>query len=116
MLFRSETGTERYQGIAQGVGSGDPVGAQIGPGPGFVPTDDTNSWQQGVRYTFRSRLFVNLLGSKPKPAQSVQGASQEPGAVSLTSESWLGREPTESECQSEMSNLNGARGYYDNGC
>ena len=114
-----ESGTERYQAIAQGVGGGEPVGAQIGPGPGYNPTDDANSWLQGVRYTFRSRLFVKLFGSKPNPSTGAligAGASSEPGSVSLTSESWLGREPTESECRDEMSSINGTRGLLDNGC
>lgn len=110
-----ETGTERFPTIAQGVGAGDVAGAVIGPGTGYNPTDDANSWLQGVRYTFRSRLFVSLLGSSPQStAPAPQG--EVPGSVSLTSESWLGREPTESECQAEMGGLNGARGVLDNGC
>jgi len=110
-----ETGTERFPAIAQGVGGGDPVGAVVGPGTGYNPTDDANSWLQGVRYTFRSRLFVSLFGSKPT-ANSTEPNGGGPGSVSLTSESWLGREPTVSECEAEMSSLNGARGLVDNGC
>jgi hypothetical protein len=105
-----ETGTERFKGIAQGTGGGNPTGAQIGPGPGYEPTNDANSWLQGVRYTFRSRLFVSLFGSKPNASVTDR---QEPGSVTLTSESWLGREPTASECAEEMRRL---KGEVDNGC
>jgi hypothetical protein len=107
-----ETGTERFQSIARGIGGDGVAGAEIGPGPGFDPTEDANSWLQGVRYTFRSRLFVSLFGDRPGPGTAASGASQPPGTLSLTSESWLGREPTRSECEQEMS----SRGYVDNGC
>lgn len=107
-----ETGTERYQSIAQGVGGGNPTGAEIGPGSGYNPTDVANSWLQGVRYTYRSRLFVRLFGSTPN-ASANGPVRQEPGSVTLTSESWLGREPTVSECETEMRQL---KGQVDNGC
>ena len=109
-----ETGTERFQAIAQGSGGGDPIGAQVGPDALFDPADDANSWLQGVRYTFRSRLFVNLLGDKPSPPQPGQPGAQSPGVVSFISESWLGREVTESECRQEGEEV--LRGELDNGC
>lgn len=110
-----EAGTERFQSIAQGFGGGNPTGAQIGAGTGFDATDDAKSWLQGVRYTFRSRLFVSLLGDKPDPASSTAaGPPLPPGVMSLTSESWLSRESTESECSEEV--LTTLKGKLDNGC
>jgi len=110
-----EAGTERFQSIAQGAGGGNPTGAQIGAGSGFDATDDAKSWLQGVRYTFRSRLFVSLLGDKSDPSStSTTGPQLPPGVISLTSESWLSREPTEQECQDEV--LGQKEGTLDNGC
>lgn len=110
-----EAGTERFQSIAQGVGGGNPTGAQIGAGTGFDATDDAKSWLQGVRYTFRSRLFVSLLGDKSDPASaSATGPQLPPGVISLTSESWLSREPTEQECRDEVEGQK--EGVLDNGC
>jgi hypothetical protein len=111
-------GEEKY-GIAQGFGGGggDPgcaplVGAAIGRGDKFVATDDSYSWLQGVRYTFRSKFSVSIFGDQPSAVSSA--SSIPPGKLQLTSESWLGREPTEEECLSEIQ----AKGVEppDNGC
>ena len=99
-----QSGVDRWAGVAQGVkGSGDPQGAQIGSGALYAPGDPSFSWQLGVRYTFRSRLFMIPLFGSGKSTNSVV----------LTSESWLGREPTYGECKEEMDR----HGWiFDNGC
>lgn len=90
--------------FAVGVGgSGAVRGADIGQSQNFAATDPNLSWMQGVRYTFRSRLFLLPLGRGPSDPNS--------GSLTLTSESWLGRDPTFSECRAAM----GTR-LYDNGC
>jgi hypothetical protein len=114
LLKKSEglAGQERFK-IAEAVGGGDLRGALIGPGDRFVAKDDGYSWQQGVRYSFRGKMIVSLLGDKPSPMSAVNGEA--PGVVRLTSESWLGREPTEDECLQELKSKGLTEGP-DNGC
>ena len=93
---------DRFPAIAKGVGD---ISAGIGNGPIFDANDRNSSWMQGVRYTFRSRLFLVPLA----------GSSQGSGAVNsltLTSERWLGREKSYSECMGVMA----SKGIIDNGC
>jgi hypothetical protein len=96
---------DRWGFIGQGTGGTDPVGADIGDSqnPAFSPTDRNFSWLQGVRYTFKSRLFLLPLGRA--------NAASSANMLTLVSESWLGREPTYTECTSAL-----AGGDYDNGC
>lgn len=97
------SGQDRFPSIAEGVGGEVPRGAEIGRGQNFNRDDLNLSWMQGVRYTFRSRIFLLPLG---------RGVSNpNAGFLTLTSESWLGRDPTTSECEAVM----GSR-LYDNGC
>ncbi|RYZ73310.1 MAG: pilus assembly protein [Proteobacteria bacterium] len=77
---------------------------EIGPGSIFRRADQSLSWQEGVRYDFKGRLFIMPLG----PVRIPSGA----GEVDLTSEAWLGREPTYEECKNSMPP--GAK--IDNGC
>ncbi len=100
---------DRFPSIAVGEGGDDPTvkGASVGGGPGFNPDSYDLSWMQGVRYTFRSRLFVLPIGKPGKvPAAST-------GQAVLTSESWLGRDPAYRDCLSVMQQL---KGQIDNGC
>jgi hypothetical protein len=91
--------SDRFPGFARGVGGGELTGVQIGPGSLNAGGDSTQSWMDGVRYTFRSSLFLLPLGGA-----RVNG-------VTLTSEAWLGREPSYEECTRE---LDGS--FFDNGC
>jgi len=106
------SGEERF-GIAQAVGGGTPNGAQIGDGVNFSPTDDNFSWAQGVRYSFRGKMLVGvqIFGTSATQASAPERGNA--GEVLLTSESWLGREPTIEECEAELRarNVSG-----DNGC
>ena len=104
MLKKSEqmSGLDRLPAVAKGEG-GDEV-------KGFVTesndTDMDLSWQIGVRYTFRSRLFLLPLAGRKKGGKDVN-------SLTLTSESWLGREPAHDECKGIMGGMNG---IWDNGC
>lgn len=101
---------DRFPMFAQGFGSGQLAGVQVGPGQGFDETDYDLSWMQGVRYTFRSRLFLLPLGKTT--AGGANGLKGD-GQLELTSESWLGREPTYKECATLMQ---GQSWKFDNGC
>ncbi len=100
---------DRFPMIAQGYqGDDDTVrGSSIGGGPTFDPGNYDLSWMQGVRYTFRSRLFVLPIG---RPGATPDASK---GQAILTSESWLGRDPTYQECMATMGQL---KGQIDNGC
>jgi hypothetical protein len=105
----TQSGIDRFPAIARGQGgSGDVAGFELNS-PQYVPGDYNLSWIQGVRYTFRSRLFLIPLGGTGGGAASANS----PNSVTLTSESWLGREPSEEECKAQLGKVNG---IYDNGC
>lgn len=107
-----QEGVDRWPGLGRGVSDSNPAGALIGPGPQFSSSrDPTLSWQDGVRYTFRSRLLMMPL---LKGQDSLAGDSMQ--TIDLTSESWLGREPTQSECLGGIAAASGGRGIVDNGC
>jgi hypothetical protein len=104
---RNSPGIDRLPMIAKGEGQGDVPGAKFTPPSQFAPTTNS-SWMQGVRYTFRSRLFLMPMGGAGKGA-----AARAANSVSLTSESWLGREPSYQECQDAMGKM---EAIFDNGC
>ncbi len=98
------SGADRLPAVARGEGGGDVEGLDLSPPAQYSETDDSSSWMEGVRYTFRSRLIMlPMLGTRPN-----KGAN----SLTLTSESWLGREPTYSECLKSMDKV----GIIDNGC
>lgn len=101
-----ESGTERFPAIAKGEGGDDGVvkGLAIGTPQNFSKTDTSLSWQEGVRYTFRSRIFLMPLSGKKDSG---------PSSLTLTSESWLGRETTTEECKEDLASK---KGIFDNGC
>ncbi len=111
---RGSSALDRYPSIARGTGKDSTLGVQglaVVPRGGvtdqFSSGDRAKSWMQGVRYTFRSKLFIVPFGGVGRT--SSRGAS--PNWVTLTSESWLGREPTSQECRDQLGGK-----YYDNGC
>ena len=122
LLKKGVSGVDERYSIADTDVGGDPRGAQVGDAPemaGGGRTDDSYSWLQGVRYSFRGKLFVDIFGDKPTaasaPTQSRRGS---PGEVQLVSESWLGREPTREECHRELDGRKkfGDIAEPDNGC
>lgn len=98
---------DRFPSIARAEGGGDIKGVEISEPGNFSPTDTNLSWLQGVRYSFKSRLFTIPVGTGPA-ASGGQRASE----VILKSESWLGREPSFQDCQGELK----GKGIFDNGC
>ena len=106
MLKRSEgqPGVDRWPSVARASGGGDGQvkGADFGNSQHYIAGDSSKSWMQGVRYTFRSRLFLIPVGGNASA-----------NSVTLTSESWLGREPSHSDCVTQLSNLGAV---FDNGC
>lgn len=116
------SGIDKFPTIASAVGiEGDfnVPGFQINPPSQYVAKDRRTSWMQGVRYTFSSKVFVlPLAGFSKAVIQKVDSSAFTSGKatsnrVKLTSESWLGREPSTSECVSYLSTQGG---LYDNGC
>ncbi|MCM2322415.1 MAG: pilus assembly protein [Oligoflexia bacterium] len=103
---QGEPGLEKYRFIAQGEGGdGDVSGLTLGPGPQFDPKNIDLSWMQGVRYSFRGKVSMVPIGAAGRPNSN---------SVTLTSESWLGREKSFGECMTYMRKLGGA--LIDNGC
>jgi hypothetical protein len=100
-------GADRFPSIARAEGEGEPKGIQISEPGNFNPTNKDLSWLQGVRYSFKSRLFIIPMGTGPGGA-----AQAAKSTVTLKSESWLGREPSTSECKADLGN----KGIFDNGC
>jgi hypothetical protein len=102
-------GRDRFPNIAKGVGGGAGAGiqgAEIGEANGYSPTR-ASSWPEGVRYTFRSRLFSIPPGLPGKKLE------EDANSVTFTSESFLLREPTYDEC---VRNIIAQGGFVDNGC
>ena len=104
-------GTDRFPSIAKGEsqGDGDVKGFTSSDHEKFNALDTSLSWMQGVRYTFKSRLFLIPLGREG----GNRGNSSGGNGIILQSESWLGREPSYDECKQEMGRI---KGIFDNGC
>ena len=105
---QGQEGIDRFPSIAKAEGDGDPKGVQIAAPDNFSPIDLKLSWLQGVRYSFKSRLFLLPMGTGSGAA-----ASRSSSSVILKSESWLGREPSFVDCQGDMG---AKKGIFDNGC
>lgn len=111
MLKRGANGsTDRLPFVAKGEdGDGDVTGLSISPPEQYRKGNRATGWLQGVRYTFRSRIFLIPLAGLNKRL------NQNTNSVVLTSESWLGRETSGADCRLQMGS-NGVRGIFDNGC
>lgn len=101
----NNAGENRFgQMMGQGVGTGTPEGAIIGEHEGYFAEGNRDfSWMEGVRYVFRSKIFVLPLGVSP-----------DSNMMNLTSEAWLGREVTEIECKQYLNQF--GKVELDNGC
>lgn len=102
-------------------GGGAVPGAFVGGGPEYRPTGrgTNNRWQYGVTYSFKQRLYLMPL---------IEAAARRAGngELSLTSESWLGKEVRFVDCDNYMTGREGRTGsvppgapevwMYDNGC
>ena len=103
-------GIERFPTIAQGQG-GDFAEAGMSINlPDYDANQVNYSWSQGIRYTFKSRIFPMAIG-----AGAAQGSNQ--STITLKSESWLGREATTSDCAPYLVQHDPhGKGIFDNGC
>lgn len=82
----------------------DKGGAFVGKGPEFSDTDRDSSWLEGARYSFKSKVFLLPVGKSELPGEEKY--------LHLTSETWLGREPSEAECRGQLP----VGAVIDNGC
>lgn len=120
---------ERYAMFGKGIevpggnGSSTIPGLAIGATDQFKPSR-LPGWSQGVRYRFQSKIFPLRLGATGSGtagralASGSSGAGGDPSALELQAESFLGREPTFRECDTQMT-TKGSGGkvrLYDNGC
>lgn len=101
-------GVDRFPSIAKSQGGSTGVAGMDFSIPGIDdPTD--YSWAQGVRYTFKSRVFPMPLG--------LGAALGDQNNVTLKSESWLGREMSDTDCVKDLAGRTPrGKGTYDNGC
>ena len=132
-IARARTGDDRD---AKGP---EPVeGAAIGvhQEAGARPNNRAYSWAEGVQYNFNLRLFLLPLSSfiakdgegktiQPGSAQSPARTIQYKGSIPFTSDSFLGRDPSSSECWTFMTRMSrefginrqdGKEFVEDNGC
>lgn len=114
-----EPGIDKFPSIAKANGQGVLPGFQAGPAKEFQQDDINYSWMQGVRYTFRSKIFLVPLG-KPKNNTAPALRKLPANTLELTAESWLGMEVTEFDCSGPQQMGGGGgrgRGWRtDNGC
>ncbi len=113
-LFRN--GNNRFRNIIYTrEGEGDLAGVFVGKGPRVANATAQSwphNWQQGVKFTFSVKMHMI-----PVLPGAARGAANQ---VQLESQSWLGREPTQADCEMNLSKqanqfrIGMAR--YDNGC
>ncbi len=98
-------GNDRFSFIGKGVdGDSGVTGLFVKPPTEFDPKVRNSSWMEGIRYKYRSRVFLLPLG---------RATPGERNAVDLVSESWLGRDPNHVDCKRYMGDI---PGIWDNGC
>jgi hypothetical protein len=115
MLKKSagQSGMDKFPAIAKGFGQGDPAGFNVDPPSQYNPTVRDFSWMQGVRYTFKSKLFMLPLAGSGSAGRQEKASMSALNGLVLTSESWLGREPPDDECRNDMGKN---AWFFDNGC
>lgn len=119
-IMLKSNGRDKFPGIVKGSGdgAGGIDGAFVGSTSRVILKRDGArdwAWEQGASYKFDVRMYMVPL---------VPGAKRgKANKVTLQSESWLGRDPSEQECldnlrdrmsRSGVGGLNSA--LFDNGC
>jgi hypothetical protein len=102
-VFRGMMDHREFKGFIKPVDGEDP---QVNFAEN--PTERGLSWKDGVSYQFKGKIPLAPFGITGDDAW-----------INLTSESWLGREPTYFECKQQLSE--GGQGgksqiTFDNGC
>jgi hypothetical protein len=88
-----------------GGAGGLPTGLEIIKPNDLPGSPESPLWGYGVRYNFRAKLFPNFMG---KYLSEI---------FEMEAESFLGKEPSKEECESDMVQLGGNTEYHwDNGC
>ena len=91
--------------------SGSIPGATVGPGPWYQEDAALDNWNQGVTYAYETKI---ALYPWSKGNQAI--------TMKLTSESWMRREDSESECNAKKGRVQGGIRLqnisveWDNGC
>lgn len=116
-MLQGQGGSDRFGTIAKGEGgSGDITGVTVGSSSRVSIAGNTardTAWEQGVTYAFRIKMYLAPL---------IPGVhSGNDSTVLLESQSWLGREPTEKDCETVLSSRRqksqvNNQMLYDNGC
>lgn len=105
---------DRYRRFGEGVAIDGSNASLIGFDVGKIGPYQPNrldGWMQGARYHFRSKIFPIALSLGRTPA------SIEETSLVLKAESFLGREPSFVDCDTQMKNVTTGKGrLYDNGC
>lgn len=131
-VAKSRSGGERD------VDGDEPIeGAFIGTHPTAVggQTSRAYSWAHGVQYNYKVKMFILPLAgmfSFEDSDESIRLGDDDGGEtlnwdgnIPMTSDAWLGREPTVTECDQFMNQLSNGTGInrrdgrifiYDNGC
>lgn len=112
---------DRLPNVARGIGGDGPSGFFVKPPSQFNSKTRNFSWLEGVRYAFKSKLFlIPFAGSSGGKGGGGGIEKKSVNEISLTSESWLGREPSFDECMAFLSNKVKSAGVskvvIDNGC
>ncbi|MBN21628.1 MAG: hypothetical protein CL678_10115 [Bdellovibrionaceae bacterium] len=106
----SNPGIDRWPFFAKGVGEGSFKGAKIGNHSRYQEKNNQYHWLKGVEYSFQSKLFAFPGGG------ALDSGERDPAnVVTLTSESWLGRETSYDECMEYMRTFD-VKVVLDNGC
>ncbi|MDR3607402.1 MAG: pilus assembly protein [Oligoflexia bacterium] len=101
---------DRFPTIAKGEGGNSSATGLQFDLPDYNPARVDSSWGQGVRYTFKSRIF-------PMPMGMGTAASASQSMITLKAESWLGREAGTDKCVPELQRRDPhGKGIFDNGC
>ncbi len=115
----TNNGVSRFRSVVEGSGEGLFPGAFVGPKTERVELGGrrarSTAWEQGATYKFKMRMYMlPMISAAPRGNDA---------KVELTSESWLGREPSEAECIDQLNARKardlptGASAYlFDNGC
>ena len=114
-LSVSQPNLDRFASVARGVGGNSDVpGLFVNPPSEYQPNNRAFSWMQGIRYTFRSSIFLIPLSGTGPAGQSQTALGAGVNQLTLTSESWLGKETSYSECRAFLAAKNWL--FIDNGC
>ncbi|MBI2605486.1 MAG: pilus assembly protein [Deltaproteobacteria bacterium] len=99
----------RFRNIIKSATDGGGAGNVSIGGPRLVAAGSgearDRNWEQGVTYAFKAKLYMMPVIRSNNPRHG--------NSITLESQSWLGREPSEEDCGAQMQKKSG---LVDNGC